>query len=120
MRIITGTARGCRLKTPKGEATRPTFCGVGTRSMTPLQSEPATSEATVPRSSMMKPAHRKTDSSAMRNRAASTAATAQGEDPQGAHRPAGAVGVPAQHGRDEGDHGRGDHHADQLHVPNCT
>ena len=24
MRIITGTARGCRLKTPKGEATRPT------------------------------------------------------------------------------------------------
>ena len=24
MRIITGTARGCRLKTPRGEATRPT------------------------------------------------------------------------------------------------
>ncbi len=24
MRIITGSARGCRLKTPKGQATRPT------------------------------------------------------------------------------------------------
>ena len=24
MRIITGTARGCRLKTPKGQDTRPT------------------------------------------------------------------------------------------------
>ena len=24
MRIITGTARGCRLKTPKGDGTRPT------------------------------------------------------------------------------------------------